>query len=361
MILIATTLLPADEEKVPLDKVPKAVMEAVKKRFNKAEVVEASKETTDGKTVFEVTLKQAGKNIDVMLTPEGDITLIEKEITAKQLPKGAKAAVDKKYPKHTWTMVEEVIKVEAGKEKLDYYEVHLETPDKKEIEVKIAPDGSLKEEDKEAPGAGAGGYTSDFSADKDALASTGKNPFFILEPGYQLTLEGGKERIVITVLNETKMVDGVECRVVEERESKNDKLVEVSRNYFAISKRTNNVYYFGEDVDEYKEGKVVGHPGSWLSGVNGAKFGLMMPGLPLLGARYQQEVAPKVAMDRAEVVAVDVAVKTPAGEFKNCLKLLETTPLEPGPKEHKVYAPGVGLAEEGDMKLVKYGKVELQK
>src|SRR5262245_26161178 len=96
-------------------------------------------------------------------------------------------------------------------------------------------------------------WTTDFSVEKNELASTGRNPFFILEPGYQLELEDGAKRLVITVLNETKLVDGVETRVVEERESDDGQLVEVSRNYFAISKRTNSVYYFGEEVDEYKD------------------------------------------------------------------------------------------------------------
>jgi hypothetical protein len=200
-------------------------------------------------------------------------------------------------------------------------------------------------------------WTSDFSSDKDTLTSTGKNPYFILEAGYQLVFEDDNERVEKTVLDETKIVDGVECRVLEEREWKKGKLVEVSRNYFAISKRTNNVYYFGEDVDEYKDGKVVGHPGSWLSGKDGAKFGLMMPGVPLIKERYYQEVAPKVALDRAETVALNVSIKTPAGEFKNCVKMEETTPLEPGVKEYKLYAPGVGCVQDGDLKLVKYGKV----
>ncbi|HEY2249489.1 MAG TPA: hypothetical protein VGH74_00465 [Planctomycetaceae bacterium] len=199
------------------------------------------------------------------------------------------------------------------------------------------------------------GWSSDFSTEKDALTSRGKNPYFILEPGYQLILEGGKERLVISVLNETKIVDGVETRIVEERETKNDKLIEVSRNFFAISKRTNNVYYFGEEVDDYKDGKIVGHPGAWRSGEKGAQFGLMMPGLPLLKARFYNEVAPKTAMDRAEIVGVSVNFKTPAGEFKNCLKIEETTPLEPGNKEHKHYAPGIGLVQDGSLKLVKYG------
>src|SRR5215471_16360599 len=113
-------------------------------------------------------------------------------------------------------------------------------------------------------------WTNDFAAEKDHLASTGRNSFFILEPGYQLTLEKGKERLVITVLNETKVIDGVETRIVEERETDDGEPVEISRNYYAISKRTGNVYYLGEDVDIYKRGKVASHDGSWVSGVGGA-------------------------------------------------------------------------------------------
>ena len=179
---------------------------------------------------------------------------------------------------------------------------------------------------------------------------------FILEAGYQLVLEEGKERLTVTVLDETRMVEGLETRVVEERETKAGKLVEVSRNYFAISKRTNSAFYFGEEVDAYKDGKMAGHEGAWLAGGKGARFGLMMPGQVLLKGRYYQELAPGVAMDRAEIVSMSETVKTPAGEFKGCLKVEETTRLEPGRKEYKYYASGVGLVADGSLKLVKYGK-----
>ncbi len=211
---------------------------------------------------------------------------------------------------------------------------------------------------KESEKAKGRAFTDDFSLDKADLASTGRNPYFVLEPGFQRVLEKGAERHVITVLDETKMVDGVETRVVEERETKDGKLVEVSRNYYAISKRTNNVYYFGEQVDIYKNDKVVSHEGSWLSGENKARFGLMMAGMALLGARYHQEVAPGAAMDRAEIVSVTETVKTPAGEFKNCLKIEETTPLEPGNIGYKYYAPGVGMIQDGSLKLVSHGNKE---
>ncbi len=198
-------------------------------------------------------------------------------------------------------------------------------------------------------------WTAEFAIDKQDLASTGRNPYFILEPGHYLVLRGDDKELTITVLAETRMVDGVQTRVVEERETKGGKLSEVSRNYFAISKRTNDVFYFGEDVDIYEDGKVASHSGAWLSGVNGARFGLFLPGRPSVNARYYQEVAPGVAMDRAEIVSLTDTVRTPAGEFKNCLKVKETTPLEPGVTDYKYYAPGIGMVQDGALKLVKSG------
>jgi hypothetical protein len=201
-------------------------------------------------------------------------------------------------------------------------------------------------------------WAADFPLEKDELTAIGRNPHFILEPGYFLVLEKGSEQITITVLNTTKKVGDVETRVVEEKESKGGKLVEISRNYYAISKRTNSVYYFGEDVDMYKNGKVVGHGGSWLSGVNGARFGLMMPGIIQLGSKYYQEFAPGAAMDRAEVISTTETVVTAAGRFTNCLRVEETTPLEPGNKEYKYYAAGIGLVQDGALKLVRHGRLE---
>ena len=105
----------------------------------------------------------------------------------------------------------------------------------------------------------------------------------------------------------------------------------------------------------YEDGKVVSHAGAWQHGDKGARFGLMMPGLPLLGARHYQEIAPGVAMDRAVIVGVNETVTTPAGTFQGCVKFEETTPLEKG-KSIKVYAPGIGLVQDDALKLVKHGK-----
>ncbi len=203
------------------------------------------------------------------------------------------------------------------------------------------------------------GFVRDFSYAKADMVSSGANAYFILKPGYQLRLKSDTGDLVITVTDQTKSVDGVLTRVVEEREKEDGKLIEVSRNYFALSRRDNSVYYFGEDVDIYRNGKVTSHQGAWLAGVRGAKAGLMMPGSPRAGMKYYQEVAPGVAMDRAEIIGLTETLKVPAGQMKNVLKTLETTPLEPKARDNKYYVKGIGLIKDGDMMLVKHGYVRL--
>jgi hypothetical protein len=183
------------------------------------------------------------------------------------------------------------------------------------------------------------------------FTSTGENSYFILKPGqYQVILEGEedgeKHQLIMTVLDETKVVDGVETRVLEEKESEGGNLVEVSRNYFAICKPSNNAIYFGEDVDIYEDGKIVSHEGAWLAGQNGAKAGMIMPGRVEVGLKYYQEIAPGVAEDRAEIVSVNEVLATSVGNFEQVLKTEETNPLKPDEKEYKFYVPRIGLIQE---------------
>ena len=191
-----------------------------------------------------------------------------------------------------------------------------------------------------------------FEVNKANLVRSGKNPFFILETGYRLNYKDGEDTLVITVTNKYKIVDGVKTRVVEERETVKGQLAEVSRNYYAIDKTNNAVYYFGESVDMYKNGVVTGHEGSWLSGKKGAKFGLMMPAKPKVGDGYQQEVAPGIAMDRAEITSITEKVTVPAGTYENCLTTKDSSSIETGIGT-KQYAPGIGLIRDDGFVLVK--------
>jgi len=201
-------------------------------------------------------------------------------------------------------------------------------------------------------------WTNSYLEENASFSPHGTNPYFILEPGYQSQFKGKEEgksvELIITVLNKTTVIDGIETGIVEERETADGELIEVSRNFFAISKRTNGVYYFGEDVDMYKKGIVVNHEGSWRSGAKGAHYGLVLPGIPLAGSRYYQELAPGVAMDRSEILSVNERLQTPVGAFDGCLKTEETTPLEPQTKEYKYYAKGVSLIQDGTLCLVRH-------
>jgi hypothetical protein len=197
-------------------------------------------------------------------------------------------------------------------------------------------------------------FQTSFPVDPTALATEGEGAYFVLKPGFQATLASAGGKLVVTVLDETKAIGGITTRVVEEREWEKGTLVEVSRNYYAIDPKTKDVYYFGEDVDAYTRGKIVSHDGSWQHGRSGATFGLMMPGTPAAGMTYYQEQAKCAAMDRAEIVSVTEKLTTSAGTFDRCVKTRETTPLEPGSREYKLYAPGVGLVQDGDLKLVAY-------
>ena len=195
------------------------------------------------------------------------------------------------------------------------------------------------------------GWRTTFAVDKANLGTEGKNPYFDLTPGTVTVFKEGAVTLTVTVLKETRVVDGVTTRIVEEHEEKGGQPQEISRNFFAIDRTTGDVFYMGEEVDIYENGKVVNHDGAWLSGVAGARFGLAIAAKPRVGDKYHQEIAPGVAMDRNEIVSVEETVKTPAGTFEHCVHVRETTPLEPD-VSHKWFAPGVGLVKDGKAERV---------
>jgi hypothetical protein len=183
------------------------------------------------------------------------------------------------------------------------------------------------------------------------------NPFFPLVVGHVSVLEGSESgksvRLLITVLDETEVVAGVTTRVVEERESNDGELVEVSRNFFAQT-AAGNVCYFGEAVDNYENGSIANHDGQWRAGVNGAQSGLFMPAGPTVGMIFQMEDAPSVAEDRGEVVALGESSQVPAGTFTDTLRTNECTPLESNSDETKMYARGVGPIQDSTLRLVSF-------
>ena len=230
-------------------------------------------------------------------------------------------------------------------------------------------------------------FTTDYRLEDCKFKDKGENPYFILKPGYRLVLEDpGVEKSVVTVLHDKKTIhldgDGkkgrkIKTRVVEERESEWENgewvTIEISLNYFAICKKTNAVYYFGEwsrdcedgfgENDECEGGADTA--GSWEAGVDGARPGLIMPGTILLGAKYFQEIAPEQeAVDRGQIEAMGLDEDGEPVEDGECIKIVDTNPAEGPdtgetecPEDEKIYCPGVGLVQDEDLVLIWSGYI----
>lgn len=186
------------------------------------------------------------------------------------------------------------------------------------------------------------------------FSTTIDNPWFPLPVGKVSRLEGVEGTVqlavLITVLDETVDVGGVQARVVEERETEDGELVEVSRNFFAQAP-DGTVCYFGEDVDIYEAGNVVAHDGAWRAGGDN-RPGIIMPANPKPGMSYAQEIAPGVAEDHADHIAQGETITVTAGTFTETLRTREWTPLEPNETSIKAYAQGVGLIVDDSIVLV---------
>ncbi len=128
----------AAEEKVPLDKVPRAVLKAVKAKFPDAKLTGAEKEKENGATVYEIALTVKGQKIEATYKPDGTLVSVEKQIKASDLPEAVTKTLEARYPRATYKMVEEVTRGDTLA-----YEVLLVTADKKKFEVVLDPKGKV--------------------------------------------------------------------------------------------------------------------------------------------------------------------------------------------------------------------------
>ncbi len=181
------------------------------------------------------------------------------------------------------------------------------------------------------------------------------NPYLPLVPGtkwrYEAHTEDGEtERIELEVLSETRQVMGVTATILHDMVFVDDELAEDTHDWFAQDKE-GNVWYLGEEVDNYEDGVLINHAGAWEWGVDGALPGIIMWADPAahIGESYRQEYLPGQAEDMGQVLSVGESVTVPFGSFDGVLKTLDTTALEPGVQEHKYYAPGIGVIKEMDV------------
>jgi hypothetical protein len=176
------------------------------------------------------------------------------------------------------------------------------------------------------------------------------NAWFPLEAGTTLVyegVEGGRPaRDVVTVTHRTATFSGARCAVVRDRLYRQGRLAERTTDYYTQD-GAGNVWYFGEATAELDAaGRVVSREGSWRAGRAGARPGLFMPAHPRVGERHRQERFRGHAEDRFQVVSLDATLTVPFGSFAHVLRTREWTPLEPGVRDVKHYARGIGLISE---------------
>jgi hypothetical protein len=180
------------------------------------------------------------------------------------------------------------------------------------------------------------------------------NRWFPLTAGMVLVYRGVKDgepaRDVVRVTGKTKLVDGVRCAVVDDRLYLAGRLAERTADWFAQDRR-GNVWYFGESTAELDEsGHVKSTEGSWQTGVNGARAGIVMPAHPRRGQSFRQEYYKGQAEDHFRVLSLSASVHVPYLSSKHALLTKEWTPLEPDVIDHKLYIRGIGLVEEKTIK-----------
>jgi Putative beta-lactamase-inhibitor-like, PepSY-like len=142
--LAMATVSLADEEKISVKELPKAVLKAVKEKFPKGEIKGAAKEEEDGKTTYEVMLKIKSRSVDVALKADGTILEIEQEIDVDDLPKAVRKTLSAKYPNAKIAKAEAVIKGEDGPVS---YEIVITTEVVLNAKGKIAGASAKVEED----------------------------------------------------------------------------------------------------------------------------------------------------------------------------------------------------------------------
>jgi hypothetical protein len=188
----------------------------------------------------------------------------------------------------------------------------------------------------------------------DGFSARIENPWFPAQPGMRWEYRGSKDgrplRNVVRVLPGVEHVDGVPCAIIDDRVYVAGRLVEGTTDWYTQD-RHGTVWYYGERTAEYdRAGHITSREGSWRAGVAGARAGIFMPARPVVGHAYVQEHAAGHAEDHFRIVRRHASVAVPFATFRaTALMTREWTPLEPGVRDGKWYARGIGEVREANL------------
>jgi len=148
LCVIGGGLVFGDVEDIPINKLPKAVVDAVKAKFPKGKLGGASKETMEGEVTYGVELTVDKSKYTVVTNDEGEILEIDKEIPVKDLPKKVSDAVKKKYAKYKLDAADEIITIEEEAKEVKHFGVKI-SMGKKARYVVLSPEGEIETDDEE--------------------------------------------------------------------------------------------------------------------------------------------------------------------------------------------------------------------
>jgi hypothetical protein len=184
-------------------------------------------------------------------------------------------------------------------------------------------------------------------------STTIDNKWLPLPVGTQFIFQGRSDRgqgrlphrVIFTVTDLAKVIDGVRTRVMWDQDINAGQLLEAELAFFAQDDN-GHVWAFGEYPEEYEDdGSFAGAPSTWIVGRAGAKAGLHMRADPRPNTpSYRHGFAPAIDFaDVAKVVKIGQKLCGDTGCYENVLVTDETNPAEPADGHQlKYYAPGVG-------------------
>jgi hypothetical protein len=178
------------------------------------------------------------------------------------------------------------------------------------------------------------------------------NPYFPLPVGRTLVYRGvsdGERQVDrMEVTDRTKVIAGITATVVHDVVFTEGTKDEITFDWYAQDD-TGNVWYLGEDTKVLLGNGKVDTSGSWETGVNGAKPGLIMEADSQPPDAYRQECLSGEAEDTAWVLSRGGSLTVPVGAVHQVLRTLEFARIEPNVVSEKQYAPGLGIVVERDL------------
>jgi hypothetical protein len=155
-------------------------------------------------------------------------------------------------------------------------------------------------------------------------------------------VEGKPFRTEVTLLPETRIIQWegqrVETLVSQYNAFLDGRIEEVAYDYYAQAD-DGSVWYFGEDVFDFRAGAIVVTEGTWLAGRDGPAA-MIMPADPQVGDVYRTENAPGFVFEEVTVRSTDETLDGPVGPIQG--GMLADELHSDGKTEQKVFAPGYG-------------------